>query len=62
VILALAANALYCVAYGVEIAMQRTAFRAGWRPWRWILWLAGTLLAAALAWYWMADEIYPHSG
>jgi len=42
--------------------MQRTAFRAGWRPWRWILWLAGTLLAAALAWYWMADEIYPHSG
>ena len=62
VILALAANALYCVAYGVEFAMQRTAFRAGWRPWRWILWLAGTLLAAALAWYWMADEIYPHSG
>ena len=62
VILAVIANALYCVAYVVEISMERSAFRAGWHRWRWMLWLAGTLLAVALAWYWIGDEIYPYAG
>lgn len=60
-VLGVAANVVYCVAYAVEIAMQRTALRNRSRSWRWVLWLAGTLLAAALAWYWIADEIYPYS-
>ena len=33
-----------------------------WRRWRWLLWLAGVMLAAALAYYWIADEIYPYVG
>ncbi|MFI5143363.1 MAG: hypothetical protein ACHQQS_15205 [Thermoanaerobaculales bacterium] len=61
VVLALGANACYCVAYTAEIVMQRSLFRAGWRRRRFILWLVGTLLAAGCAWYWIADEIYPYS-
>ena len=60
--LALMANTCYCAAYLAEAAMQRSPFRASWPHVRWVLWLAGTLFAVALAWYWMVDEIYPYVG
>ena len=61
-VLALAANACYCSAYLAETAMRRSPFRTPWLHARWMLWLAGTLFAVALAWYWIADEIYPYVG
>lgn len=60
--LALMANTCYCAAYLAEAAMQRSPFRASWLHVRWALWLTGTLFAVALAWYWMADEIYLYVG
>jgi hypothetical protein len=59
-VLALLANACYCVAYLVDIPMQRSSFGTVWRRRRWGLWLLGTLLAIVLANYWIADEIYPY--
>jgi len=61
-VLAAIANACYCTAYLVDTAMQLSPFRTTWLRARWLLWLAGTLFAAALAWYWIADEIYPYVG
>ena len=58
-VLALLANLCYCAAYLVDIALQYSPLRAAWRARRPMLWLAGTILAAALTWYWVADEIYP---
>lgn len=58
-VLAALANACYCAAYPVDLAIQRSSFQAAWRRWRWTLWCAGTLLACLLASYWIADEIYP---
>lgn len=61
-VLAAIANACYCAAYLAETVVQRSPFRTTWLHTRWLLWLAGTLFAAALAWYWIADEIYPCVG
>lgn len=59
-VLALAANACYCAAYLVDIPAQAWSFTAAWwQRGRMGLWLVGTLLAAVLANYWIADEIYP---
>ena len=58
-ILALLSNACYCVAYLVDIPMQCSAFNDLWKRRRWVLWLAGTLLAILLANFWIVDEIYP---
>jgi hypothetical protein len=58
-ILALLANACYCAAYLVDIPLQCFALNGLWKRRRWILWLAGTLLAILLANYWIVDEIYP---
>jgi hypothetical protein len=58
-ILGLLANVCYCAAYFVEIPMQCSAFGKIWKRWRWMLWMAGTLLAILLANYWIVDEIYP---
>jgi type II secretory pathway component PulL len=40
--------------------LQTASFRNAWRQWRWVLWLAGLILAIALTDYWIADEIYPY--
>lgn len=61
-VLAAVANACYCAAYLADLAMQRSPFYATWRHARWALWLAGTFFAVVLAWYWIADEIYPYVG
>jgi uncharacterized membrane protein YhhN len=58
-ILALLANACYCAAYVVDLPMQYSAVGDLWRRRRWILWVAGMLLAILLANYWIVDEIYP---
>ena len=57
--LAVIANVCYSVAYLVDIPMQRSTLGNIWRHKRWILFLVGTLLAIAMANYWIADEIYP---
>jgi hypothetical protein len=58
-VLALIANFLYCAAYFVDIPMQLTGLRDGWRNYRWTLWLLGMIFAFVLTNYWIADEIYP---
>ena len=60
--LALMANTCYCAAYLVEAVMRRSPLRTIWPRARGALWLAGTLFAVALAWYWIANEIYPYVG
>jgi hypothetical protein len=60
IVLGLIANALYCVAYFVDIPMQSSGVGANWRRWRWALWTLGMLLALLLTNYWIADEIYPY--
>ncbi len=56
------ANICYCAAYVVDLPLQHSRGRAVWRRRRWWLWLAGVLLAALLASYWINDEIYPGVG
>ncbi|HVN33072.1 MAG TPA: hypothetical protein VMT45_13910 [Thermoanaerobaculaceae bacterium] len=62
IVLAALANVCYSAAYLIDVAMQRSSFRAAWQRRRWVLWLVGTLLALAFTFYWIADEIYPHVG
>jgi hypothetical protein len=58
-VLAVLANACYCAAYLVDLPLQYSEYGTAWRRWRWALWCVGTLFAAVLANYWIADEIYP---
>ena len=58
--LAAIANAFYSAVYLVDIPLQGSSIRSTWNKRRWILWLAGTLLAFVLTNYWIADEIYPY--
>ena len=44
---AVGANICYCAAYGVDIFLQLSDFRALWLRWRWALLLLGILAAAA---------------
>jgi hypothetical protein len=59
VILALLANLCYCSAYLIDIPLQSSSLQDAWRRYRWCLWLAGVILGAVLASYWINDEIYP---
>jgi hypothetical protein len=61
-VLAVLANVCYSAAYLVDVPVQYSAFRDSWRRWRWALWLVGVLFAGAIAFYWVADEIYPTLG
>ena len=57
--LAALANACYCAAYAVDLALQRL-LQGRDRPfWRVPLWCLGSVFAVVLACYWIADEIYP---
>ncbi len=58
-VLALCANICYSAAYIAEVSAQRSSWREAWRASRWVVWLAGMLLAVVLASYWIVDEIYP---
>ena len=57
--LAVLANVCYCAAYLVDVPVQYSPFRDTWRRRRWVLWLVGVIFAAIIAFYWLADEIYP---
>ena len=57
VVLALLANACYCAAYLVELPVAEVS--SNWAKRRWMLWLAGVVVAFVLENYWIADEIYP---
>ena len=51
------ANVAYCAAYLVDLPLQQSEVRDGWRGrrWWWWLWLAGTLFALLLAQYWITS-------
>ena len=52
------ANVAYCAAYLVDLPLQQSEVRDGWRGrrwWWWWLWLAGTLFAFLLAQYWITS-------
>lgn len=55
-----AANVCYSAVYVVDLPMQSSILRVGWRRWRIGLWLIGTVLAFVFTNYWIADEIYPY--
>lgn len=55
-VLAALANVLYSVAHCLDVFIQWSSFRDAWRRRRWILWFAGTLLAAALANVWIISQ------
>lgn len=44
-LLALAANILYCTAYIPDVFVQISTFRSLWRRWRWLLFLLGCVVA-----------------
>ena len=43
------ANALYCVAYPIDLVFQSTPWQSSWRRFRWLLFVSGTGLASVLA-------------
>jgi hypothetical protein len=58
-ILAGIANVCYCAAYLIDVPLQEAFGHTARRPWRFPVWLLGTLLALLVAQYWIGDEIYP---
>lgn len=48
-VLAVIANLCYCIVYPIDLFIQCSEFRMGWRKWRWILFCFGTLFACSLA-------------
>ena len=63
VVLAALANVCYCAVYFIELLVtpggDAPSAPETWRRRRWVLWLAGTLFALAIEYYWIGDEIYP---
>lgn len=59
VILGGIANLCYCAAYFVDLPLLGAFPDSSRRPWRFPLWLLGTLFALLIAHYWIGDEIYP---
>ena len=55
--LAVLANLCYSSAYMLEVAFSPAG--PSWRRFRGGVFIAGTLFAILLAWYWIGDEIYP---
>ena len=47
-LLAVLANVLDCVAYGVDLFVQFSGLRAAWPRWRWVVLVAGTGFAAVI--------------
>jgi len=57
-VMAALANVLYSVAYCLDVFIQFSSFRDLWHRCRWMLWLAGMLLAVALANVWILSEFH----
>jgi hypothetical protein len=47
-ILAVLANVCYCAAYLGDLFVQFSGFKQGWQRWRWLLFVIGTIFAAAI--------------
>ena len=45
---AVLANVLYCAAYAADLLIQLSDYQTVWRRYRWLLWTAGTALAAGI--------------
>jgi hypothetical protein len=45
---AVLANVLYCAAYAADLLIQLSDYQTVWRRHRWLLWVAGTALAAGI--------------
>lgn len=43
------ANVCYCAAYLVDLGLQYSELRESWLPFRFLLWVSGTVFAACLA-------------
>jgi hypothetical protein len=43
------ANALYCFAYPIDLALQMTPLKESWQRWRWLMFAAGMVAASILA-------------
>ena len=56
-VMAALANVLYSVAHCLDVFVQWSSFREVWRRRRWLLWLAGMLLAVALANVWIISQV-----
>ena len=56
-VMAALANVLYSVAHCLDVFIQWSSFREVWRRRRWLLWLAGMLLASALANVWIISQV-----
>lgn len=61
-VLVLLANLCYGSAYLVDLPLQESPWCDEWLRRRWLLWLAGTLFALVVEYYWIGDEIYPSVG
>lgn len=48
-VLAVLANLCYCIVYPIDLFIQSSEFREGWRRWRFILFVFGTIFACSLA-------------
>lgn len=48
-VLAVVANLCYCVVYPIDLFVQSSDFRDGWRQWRWVLFVVGVVFACSLA-------------
>ncbi|HKF52223.1 MAG TPA: hypothetical protein VKB26_07910 [Candidatus Acidoferrales bacterium] len=57
-VMAALANVLYSSAYCLEVFIQLSSFRDSWRRHRWMLWLAGVILAVALANVWILGNFH----
>jgi hypothetical protein len=61
-VLAFLANLCYSTAYPADMALQTVRHPKRRTPWRWAIWIAGTLFAVLLETYWYLDEILPPPG
>jgi hypothetical protein len=58
IVLAVLANVCYCAAYLVDLFVQLSGFHSIWLRVRWVLFVIGTLFAAALTTLIMADLVF----
>lgn len=57
-IMAALANVLYSAVYCADVLIQYSSFRDLWRRYRWIVWVAGVMLAVALANFWILTNFH----
>jgi hypothetical protein len=59
-LLAVLANAVYCAAYFVDLAVQHSEFQAPWRRHRWLLFATGVVFAAIIA-HFVSSGMFGHA-